>query len=81
MVLVLRAIGARGVHDDGDLVVLGVFAVDGGESSAMQAADVGHDSGVARRDALLGEELLESGEKFVDFIRGLEPSDGELESC
>jgi hypothetical protein len=74
MVLVLGAIGAGAIHDDGDLVV-GVFAVDGGEGAEMDAADVGHDSGEARRDALLGEELLEPGEKFVDFKRGLERSD------
>jgi hypothetical protein len=66
---------ARAVHDDGDVVVVAILAVDGGKGTDMEAAEVGHDSGEARRDALLGEELLESGEKFVDFIGGLEPAD------
>jgi hypothetical protein len=64
--------GAGSVHDDRDLVV---FAVKDGEGTEMQAADVGHDSRETGRDALLGEKLLESGEKFVDFIGGLEPAD------
>jgi hypothetical protein len=49
---VLVADGARGVHDDGDLVV---FAVKDGEGAEMEAADVSHDSGETRRDALLRE--------------------------
>jgi hypothetical protein len=42
--------GAGTVHDDRDLVVV---AVKDGEGAEMQAADVGHDSGETRRDALL----------------------------
>jgi hypothetical protein len=55
------AVGARHIEDDLWGVVAAVFAVDGGESAEMKAADIGHDPGMARRNALLSEEHEESG--------------------
>jgi hypothetical protein len=69
MAVVLGTIRAGDVEDNLYWGVVAVsFAVDGGESAEMQAADVSHDPGMARGDAFLGEELLESGEKVVDVI-------------
>ena len=49
-----------------------VVSVNRGMSAEDEAGDIGEDSGAARRDAVLGEELVEGGEGEVDSLGGLE---------
>ena len=53
----------------------GAIGVDLRQGLQKQAADVGEHGGTARRDAVLGEELVEVHEGIVDALRGLEVSE------
>jgi hypothetical protein len=56
--VVLGTVRAGAVHDDGDVVVVGVvvrFVVDGGKSLEELLNDVGEDGGFPCGDAVLGE--------------------------
>jgi hypothetical protein len=73
MVLVLRAVGARGVHDDGDGFVVGVFSVaDLTEGAEELGSNVGEDAGALGGNAIADEEKQEPCEKLVDLIEGVE---------
>jgi hypothetical protein len=74
-VIVAFAIGAGDVPDEGRVVVLGIgvkLALDGGESAEQEIAGIRECGSAAGRDAVLGEELEESGEEFVDVLGGSE---------
>jgi hypothetical protein len=75
MVFVLRAIGARSVHDDGDGFVAGVaLVVVINRAVRMQelVGNVSQDGGAARGDAAFRDEGEEIGEELVDGDGGLE---------
>jgi hypothetical protein len=64
--------GAGAVHDDGDVVVVGVgFVVDGGEGAQEQIADIGQNRGATRSNLVLGKESVEFAEGIVDAHGGL----------
>lgn len=50
----------------------GVVGVDLRKCAQKQAADVGENGSAARRDAVLGQELVEVAEGIVDSLGGLE---------
>jgi len=56
------------LRDDFDII----FAVDGSQGAEKKIADIGEDGGVARRDTLLSEEVVEFAEGAVDAGGGLE---------
>jgi hypothetical protein len=73
MVLVLGAIGARSVHDDGDGFVVGVlYVADLAERAEELGGDVGENAGTLGGDAIADEEKQEPGEELVDLIGGVE---------
>src|SRR5438128_2221390 len=49
-----------------------VCGVDLRQRAQKQVADVGENSGTARRDAVLSQELKEVAEGKIDALRGLE---------
>ena len=57
----------RGVGDSGRAI-----GVNLRQRAQKQAADVGENSGTARRDAVLSQELKEVAEGKIDALRGLE---------
>lgn len=80
------------VDRDGDIYRLrlggvgdssGVVGVDLRQRAEKQAADIGEPGGTARRDAVLGQELVEIAEGIVDSLGGLEalgiPDEGHVE--
>jgi hypothetical protein len=65
--------GARGVHDDGDGLVVGIFYVaDLAEGAEELGGDVGEDAGALGGDAIADEEKQEPGQELVDVIDGVE---------
>jgi hypothetical protein len=50
---------------------LAIFLGHGREGAEDEAVDVGDYGGATRRDAALGEEIVESAESFVDGFGGL----------
>jgi hypothetical protein len=73
----LVAIGARNVKDDDLLGLLGgesveFFLTETGDGVEELVGDIGHDSGAARSNAVLGEEEQKTGEEIVDGSGGLE---------
>ena len=62
-----RSFGLGRVDDIGFLI-----GVDLRQSAEEKAADVGEDGGAAGRDAVLGQKLVQVGEREVDALGGLE---------
>jgi len=63
--------GAGHIHDDVDVVVVGViFAVDGAVGVQELVGDVSQNGGAARGDAALGHLDEEAGEKLPDVGAG-----------
>jgi len=60
--------------DDGDLFheLETIFAVDGGEGAEEEVGGVGHDSGAAGSDLVVGLELIEFAERVIDVGGGAE---------
>jgi len=73
MVLVLRTVAARAVHDDGDgFVVRVLYVADLADGAEELGSDVGEDAGALGGDAIADEEKQEPGEELVDLIGGVE---------
>jgi hypothetical protein len=60
--------GARAVEDKAGrrVGIAEVFAFDGFEGAQVEAADVGHDTRLARRYAPLRKQKQQTGEKYID---------------
>jgi hypothetical protein len=72
-VVVAFAVGAGDVPDEWRVVVLRIgvkLVLDGGQGAEQEIAGVGERGCAARSNAILCEELEESGEEFIDVGGG-----------
>jgi hypothetical protein len=73
MFVVLGTVGTRGVHDDGDGFVVGVFSMAHlAERAEELGSNVGENTGAFGGDAIADKEKQEPGEELVDLIGGVE---------